>query len=349
MGSVLGSIFGFGNKMKRRLRDAVSNPSDYAEMTADENRNEWRKNPDERSLGFFNPVPLGTMGNFTMRKELGDAVANLSRRDFLKKSAGLAGGTAAASIPGAKLLQKFAPEERAIAKEAVTEATPKYKYNSLKEYLDDVTDYSHDIGHERAYESAMEHGYNNHPEADRYMDDFVDNFDFSKIQKERLLRDEEAYNTAKFFYKDNLKDPTTGKWIDPFTGKPHSEEFLRNIRNTIEDFSPQAKKEMNLWKNLHGDDWHSTDIHKWEQFKDPDGGFIHSNDGNYKIFSEDAIKRWGATHLEANKIYPQIYTNSGHQQEIVNTGLWKHTGFNTRQEVDNHMKTFFEVASKKYK
>lgn len=238
MGSVLGSIFGFGNKMKRRLRDAVSNPSDYAEMTADENRNEWRKNPDERSLGFFNPVPLGTLSNFTMRKELEDAVANLSRRDFLKKSAGLAGGTAAASIPGAKLLQKFAPEERAIAKEAVTEAAPKYKYNSLKEYLDDVTDYSHDIGHERAYESAMEHGYNSHPGADRYMDDFVDNFDFSKIQRERLLADETAYKEAK----RNLSSLSPKK--DPTTGLPPQSQ-----RDLIDSFSPQAKKEMKLLKD----------------------------------------------------------------------------------------------------
>lgn len=233
MGSVLGSIFGFGNKMKRRLRDAVSNPSDYVKMTADENRNEWRRNPDERSLGFFNPVPLGTLSNFTMRKELGDTLTNLSRRDFLKKSAGLAGGTAAASIPGAKLLQKFAPEERAIAKEVVTEAAPKYKYNSLKEYLDDVIDYSHDIGHERAYESAMEHGYNNHPGADRYMDDFVDNFDFSKIQRERLLADETAYKEAK----RNLSSLSPKK--DPTTGLPPQSQ-----RDLIDSFSPQAKQEM---------------------------------------------------------------------------------------------------------
>lgn len=340
MGSVLGSIFGFGDKLKRRLKDAVSNPSDYAEMTADENRNEWNRNSDERSLGFFNPVPLGTMGNFVFRKALEDAVPSMSRRDFMKKSAGLAAGSTVGAGVTAKLLRKFAPEEKQIAKEVSVEAAPKYRYNSLKEYLDDVGMRAD----EEANIAASELGFRPGREFDSFVEERT-----TPWTKRILQSDEEAYNTAKFFYKDSLKDPTTGKWIDPYTGQPHGEKFLKNIRNTVDDFSPQAKKEMNLWKNLHGDDWHSTDMYKWEQFKDPDGGFIHSNDGNYKIFSEDAIKRWGATDLEANKIYPQIYTNSGHQQEIVNTGLWKHTGFNTRQEVDNHMKTFLEVASKKYK
>jgi len=170
----------------------------------------------------------------------------VTRREFMKNSALVSGGVAAASIPGVKLLQKFAPEERAIAKEAVTEAAPKYKYNSLKEYLDDVTDYSHDIGHERAYESAMEHGYNNHPGADRYMDNFVDNFDFSKIQRERLLADETAYNEAK----RNLSSLNPKK--DFNTGLPP-----RSQVDLLNAFSPQAKKEMKAYKRSI-DSWNNA-------------------------------------------------------------------------------------------
>lgn len=42
---VLGSIFGFGDTLKRRLKDAASNPRDFTEMAIDQNQNEWRKNP----------------------------------------------------------------------------------------------------------------------------------------------------------------------------------------------------------------------------------------------------------------------------------------------------------------
>ena len=256
MGSVLGSIFGFGDKMKRRLRDAVSSPSDYAEMTADENRNEWNRNSDERSLGFFNPVPLGTMGNFAFRKALEDAVPSMSRRDFLKKSGGIAAGAATAGVVP-KLLRKFAAEEKPIAKEAadvVTQAAkeaPKYKYNSLKEYLDDVTDYSHDVGHERAYESMMESGYNNHPGADRYMDDFIDNFDFSKIQRERLLNDEALYREAKTADMDSLIRQQKF---------PDYEQYQRSLNA----FSPQAKQEMKAFKEYtRHPDYISGDPHAW--------------------------------------------------------------------------------------
>lgn len=365
---VLGSIFGFGDALKRRLKDAASNPRDYTEMTADQNQNEWRKNPDERAMGFFNPVPLGTMGKFVMdsqaqkivdqlsrnhalkpkssslpqeaidqalrdypevpkelltkymnqayktgiaektsnpdtwtqlqrtmhdagdwkgfsksrgytEKEIADfdemislhgqlskylpekkmpngevwddlgsidaflinphidaakeAAANPiqseSRRSFLKKSAGIAGGTAAMSIPGAKLLRKFAPEERAVAKQAAVETAPKYKYNSLKEYLDDVETQAFS-----KFDEPHTAGWDIEPK---------------DLMKERLLLDEAEHKAAKFFYKDNLKDPTTGKWINPYDGQPHSEEFLKNIRNTTNDFSPQAKKEMSDFKN----------------------------------------------------------------------------------------------------
>lgn len=228
--SILAGIFRMGDQVKRNLRDFAGNPGDYLDNVAHQNNIEWKKDPVERSMGFFNPVPLGTMTPFMLRKQIEDVATNMSRRDFMKKSAGIAGGTAAASIPGAKLLQKFAPEERAVVKQAAVEAAPKYKYNSLKEYLDDV-------------ETSVYSKYD-----EPWFDEVNDLTARQQIQQ-RLLQDEQAHNTAKFFYKDNLKEPTTGKWIDPYTGQPHSEEFLKNIRNTTNDFSPQAKKEMKEFKS----------------------------------------------------------------------------------------------------
>ena len=239
---VLGSIFGFGDALKRRLKDAGSNPRDFTEMAVDQNQNEWRKNPDERSMGFFNPVPLGTMGKFVMDSQAQKIVDQLSRRDFLKKSAGLGAGAAV----GSKLLAKFAPEERAIAKQAaikqgVAETAPKYKYNSLKDYLDDVS--------LRADDKANLFAFQVQGDARHVKPVYM---------KRLLLEDEAEHEAAKFFYKDNLKDPTTGKWINPYDGQPHSEEFLKNIRNTTDDFSPQAKKEMKEYKDWAGRQWVNT-------------------------------------------------------------------------------------------
>lgn len=207
MSEILGKIFGFGDQIKRNLRDAYKDPAGYLEGAIIENQKNWEKNPEQMAMGFFNPVPLGTMGNFVLRKELGDAITNLSRRDFLKKSAGIAGGSVAASIPGSKLLQKFAPEERALAKEVAVEAAPKYKYNSLKEYLDDVSD----LAERKADAFTNQYGGNwrdYHPE---YM-------------RGQLLGDELKYTNAK-----------NGKRLG---------DVLPGDEEALNAFSPQAKKEM---------------------------------------------------------------------------------------------------------
>lgn len=226
---ILANIFRMGDQVKRNLRDFAGNPGDYLDNVAHQNNIEWKKDPIERSMGFFNPVPLGNVSPFMLRKQMKEAIdeiPSLSRRDFMKKSGGIAAGTAAASIPGAKLLQKFAPEERAAVKQAAVEAAPKYKYNSLKEYLDDV----------RA-------------SGDEFVDLTAGEGKQVDFMKQRLLRDESLYKQSKFNYDPKLKDPVSGNWIDPFTGQPHSEEFLKNIRNTTDDFSPQAKQEMKEFKS----------------------------------------------------------------------------------------------------
>lgn len=324
MSKVLGSIFGFGDKMKRRLRDAVSNPRDYLEMTADENQNEWRRNPEEKSMGFFNPVPLGKVDPFLLRKQMKEAIAeiprvensiyskmpgqalkdtkyvqrnvreqaeldhmiesgfllpkaggkskkyftavdevnpdvpagntmiriardkvkpdeavsvkdverfnfstgsweslikepspvNMSRRDFMKKSAGLAAGSTVGAGVTAKLLRKFAPEEKQIAKEVAVETAPKYKYNSLKEYLDDVN---------TGANSWVDSFYAQY--GDKGMSDTLR----SEMVKGRLVADELKYNNAK-----------TGQKLW---------DVVKGDEEVLNAFSPQAKKEMKLLKD----------------------------------------------------------------------------------------------------
>lgn len=280
----LGKIFGFGDSLKRRLRDAVSNPSDYAEMTADQNQNEWNRNPDERSMGFFNPSPLGTMGNFQLRKELVDALPNLSRRDFMKKSAGIAGGTAAMSIPGAKLLQKFAPEERAVVKEIATEAAPKYKYNSLKEYLDDV----HGETRMRMFDdfdppTTGYHAAEDVPQALREWDE-----GFKSRMRDRLLRDEARYKEHNNLSK-GVQFTEEGHPVLIFDEKvirrPLSWDEISNANKTIMEFSPQAKKEMKEFKSLTKQiDTDYTGSHDWTQWA------IKNSEDPTKIVEE--LKKW---------------------------------------------------------
>jgi hypothetical protein len=138
---ILANIFRMGDQVKRNLRDFAGNPGDYLDNVAHQNNIEWKKDPVERSMGFFNPVPLGNVDPFMLRSQMKEAIeeiTNMSRRSFMKKSAGLAAGSTVGAGVTAKLLRKFAPEERAAVKQATVEAAPKYKYNSLKEYLDDA-------------------------------------------------------------------------------------------------------------------------------------------------------------------------------------------------------------------
>lgn len=254
----------------------------------------------------------------------------MTRRTFNKGLAATGAGVAAGG-----LLSKFAKApEIAKAAETLAPAT-KHKYNTLAEYLDDVTKKTHsDLLDHYPWEKQ----YNNKTGKDEFIsrvqEDNFKKYHSDRVQQ-RLKQDEADYKASKELYGNKIYE------VYPSSGK----EPLK-----YEDvFSPQAKEEMKLWKNLHGDDWHSADLEKWNKFKNPEDGFIHSHDGNYKIFSQDAIDNWGEKDLEPNKIYPQIYSNSGHQAEIVDTGLWNHKGFNTRAEVDDHMKKFWEVANKNKK
>jgi len=145
---------------------------------------------------------------------------------------GLAAGAAGVAMGGG-LLSKFAKvPEAAKALETVApiaEQATKYKYNTLAEYLDDA---KKGAGDSQYWLNEGEHN---------------DQF-FNELLQKRLKQDEANYNNSKFFFNDTLKDPKTEQWIDPFTGQYQSEKFLKNIPNTLNEFSPQAKKEMKAYK-----------------------------------------------------------------------------------------------------
>lgn len=390
---ILANIFRMGDQVKRNLRDFAGNPGDYLDNVAHQNNIEWKKDPIERSMGFFNPVPLGKVDPFLLRKQMKEAIKEItskpkipplpqevfeqayrdfpevprelmerhlkqayktgvaektsdpntwsaaqrtmydngdwkgfsksrgysdveiadfnemlslhkqmgeylpdkkgpngevwddlgsidaflvnpyvektkqllssfeknpiqsqSRRDFMKKSGGIAAGTAAASIPGAKLLQKFAPEERTLAKEAnvakqtAVEAAPKYKYNSLKEYLDDAKMWA-----KEDFKAADLSG-----QGARYSKD--------EFLKRQLLADEAKYNAASKNGKQKwTTDESTGiprtrnsyTTIKAEDGTEHiydtvSGRILNPVEDHLNSFSPQAKKEMKEFKELSG-------------------------------------------------------------------------------------------------
>lgn len=266
MSSFLGGIFGFGNRLKRGLKDAVKNPEDFANLVANRNQEEWQRDPDERSMGFFNPIALGKISPFMLRNQMKEAmegITNMSRRDFMKKTAGIAGGTAAASIPGAKLLQKFAPEERAVAKQAAVEAAPKYKYNSLKEYLDDV-------------ETKAYSAHDNPVDYQMLGDDASS---IPNLMKERLIQDEMSYAGNKHLSNRVRYNESGQPYIEFDNGvmrRPVQDKEMNKIISNLNEFSPQAKKEMAVYKQFV-EDASSNSYHNMGNWVDDPLGKIEKN------------------------------------------------------------------------
>lgn len=187
----------------------------------------------------------------------------MTRRDFNK---GLA--TAAVAAPAAGLLYKFGKGKQALeaAPELarVAEVAPKaaeggaYKYNSLKEYIDDViatsteatnefvTNWQH-TGYTKGLPSELI-PWNNSKEFDEGIDAF-----YKAKFKDRLLNDENRYNEAK-----SLKETYGHPEIDHISSYESPEEFIKYgqaLDKELNKFSPQAKQEMKALKELHGDDW----------------------------------------------------------------------------------------------
>lgn len=168
----------------------------------------------------------------------------ISRRDLIKKGAITAGGVGAlAAAPS--LLRNFAKEaEHTIPKVAAHAAdngavstAKKYKYNTLKEYLDDVQNRSYDYG-------------------------FTESTSRDAIPD--ILKDDEyVYETAKRFKEkygsiSEYHASPQGIWE-----KKHGFDGASQGTNLhkVDEFSPQVKQEMKALKQVYGDDWYNSNIH----------------------------------------------------------------------------------------
>jgi hypothetical protein len=54
-GSVLSKLFSEGNIAKRRVKDALSDPRGVLQMIADQQRRQWKEDPQEQAMNLFNP------------------------------------------------------------------------------------------------------------------------------------------------------------------------------------------------------------------------------------------------------------------------------------------------------
>lgn len=68
MSKVLGGLYSFGNRVKRRLKDLVANPVLYAEQTADEIHRRMRDEPEKVVIDAWNAHPLGALAGVIKQK-----------------------------------------------------------------------------------------------------------------------------------------------------------------------------------------------------------------------------------------------------------------------------------------
>ncbi len=161
---------------------------------------------------------------------------------------GLAAGAAGVAMGGG-LLSKFAKvPEAAKALETVApiaEQASKYKYNTLGEYLDDVQkrvikEVDNDIQNP-LYENDF-HLRDNPDTAESYRNYLIEG---------RLKQDEAMYSSAKKRLNPEYKKNSDTMFDDLDPGK---DERILN------QFSPQAKREMKEFKEYHGDDWTNSNV-----------------------------------------------------------------------------------------
>lgn len=182
---------------------------------------------------------------------------SVSRRDTLKKLGALAGSTAIAGT-GVGALRKMsdnvvsdvvhtAPK---VVDNVAAAATKNYKFNSLAEYLNHVRGIADE-------EAMMQHaelgGMGDVPE--HYSTDWMNNI---------LKQDESTYGIHKNYSKFNESNR-------PLNGLQTKLRDKANVYLEENSFSPQAKQEMNNWKQQHGTSWNdftqdrSLDLHELDQ------------------------------------------------------------------------------------
>lgn len=151
----------------------------------------------------------------TENSELVSTLSTEGRRNFIKQLAAITGG----ALVGGKMLSKFGNKVDDVTKAAskVDDYKGQYKYNSIKEYFDEVTS-------------------------------------SSKAIQQKLLRDQSEYKHAKSLLQESGHpeiDPISNYKPNEF------EDFTNVLKRKTNEFSPEAKRQMRAWKSWFGDDWNT--------------------------------------------------------------------------------------------
>lgn len=174
----------------------------------------------------------------------------MTRRDFNK---GLV--TGAGAVAAAPLLSKFATKAEKVpeivkAAEVIPEASKTYKYNTLQDYITDVSSRIEANAYDLAYEHAMENGYNNMSGMDKFMDDFIDKFNYNNAMKTELEGDALRYTTER--QRQKASTMSDEDYLNYLKLGRHDDKV-----DTLTAFSPRAKEEMKALKKLRGNDWNN--------------------------------------------------------------------------------------------
>lgn len=202
--------------------------------------------------GYSIPYALGkagvNLGKAGLKKgisavadKINAPLGSASRREFMKKSAAVGAGSTVAVKLAEKLL---APKLEATAApkiaEEVVEQVPKYKYNSLTEYLDHLKGQAE----EQASIAASENGLSGRA-AEDYIENNINTW-FSWLAK----KEEQTYNQAKDLVEE-AKHIGGEQWES-------IPVFQQNHLDALNAFSPEAKAEMKTFKqktNQMAKDW----------------------------------------------------------------------------------------------
>jgi len=189
----------------------------------------------------------------TENSELVSTLSTEGRRNFIKQLAAITGG----ALVGGKMLSKFGNKVDDVTKAAskVDDYKGQYKYNSIKEYFDEVTSSKEIIN--TAFKGVPEeatklHGPNQLGYDSLHEKSFYD--EYSKAIQQKLLRDQSEYKHAK-----SLLQESGHPEIDPISNYKSGEfeDFRSVLKRKTNEFSPEAKRQMRAWKSWSGKDWKS--------------------------------------------------------------------------------------------
>lgn len=222
-----------------------------------------QKIPMGKEKAFDSARRAVLVGKPSVAEELPNMVEQLknvpmTRRDFNK---GLV--TGAGAVAAAPLLSKFATKAEKVpeivkAAEVIPEASKTYKYNTLQDYITDVSSRIEANAYDLAYEHAMENGYNNMSGMDKFMDDFIDKFNYNNAMKTELEGDALRYTTER--QRQKASTMSDEDYLNYLKLGRHDDKV-----DILTAFSPRAKEEMKALKKLRGNDWKKDLITEYER------------------------------------------------------------------------------------